>query len=151
MESYKVTNLCFFRWLGDKESACQYRRCRRLGFDPWVRKIAWRRKWQPTPVFLPGESHGQGAWWTTVHGVAKNQTQLSMHAHTHLVGPSSQGDLEESDTMGHILSTWCGNITMRLPGHHLCLCNLCQPHVLSEPQYSSYLLPPNKPLQNPVT
>ena len=27
-------------------------------FDPWVRKIPWRRKWQPTPVFLPGESHG---------------------------------------------------------------------------------------------
>ena len=33
--------------------------CRRLGFDPWVRKIPWRRKQQPTPVFLPGESHGQ--------------------------------------------------------------------------------------------
>ena len=27
--------------------------------DPWVGKIPWRRKWQPTPVFLPGESHGQ--------------------------------------------------------------------------------------------
>ena len=27
--------------------------------DPWVRKILWRRKWQPTPVFLPGEFHGQ--------------------------------------------------------------------------------------------
>ena len=32
---------------------------RRHGFNPWVRKIPWRRKWQPTPVFLPGESHGQ--------------------------------------------------------------------------------------------
>ena len=32
---------------------------RDLGFDPWVRKILWRRKWQPTPVFLPGKSHGQ--------------------------------------------------------------------------------------------
>ena len=31
----------------------------RLGFDPWVRKIPWRRAWQPTPVFLPGESCGQ--------------------------------------------------------------------------------------------
>ena len=39
------------RWLSGKESACQ---CRRHGFDPWVRKILWRRKWQPTPVFLPG-------------------------------------------------------------------------------------------------
>ena len=39
-----------------KKSACQ---CRRHKFNPWVRKILWRRKWQPTPVFLPGESHGQ--------------------------------------------------------------------------------------------
>ena len=31
----------------------------RDGFKPWVRKIPWRRAWQPTPVFLPGESHGQ--------------------------------------------------------------------------------------------
>ena len=28
------------------------------GFDPWVKKFPWRRKWQPTPVFLPGRSHG---------------------------------------------------------------------------------------------
>ena len=34
-------------------------RCKRCGFDPWVGKIPWRRAWQPTPVFLPGESHGQ--------------------------------------------------------------------------------------------
>ena len=33
--------------------------CRRPGFDPWVWKIPWRREWLPTPVFLPGESHGQ--------------------------------------------------------------------------------------------
>jgi len=33
--------------------------CRRYESDPWVRKIPWRRAWQPTPVFLPGESHGQ--------------------------------------------------------------------------------------------
>ena len=32
---------------------------RRSGFDPWVREIPWRREWQPTPVFLPGEFHGQ--------------------------------------------------------------------------------------------
>ena len=44
------------RWLSGKESTCQ---CRRHRFDPWVGKIPWRRKWQPTPVFLPGESHGQ--------------------------------------------------------------------------------------------
>jgi len=43
-------------WISDKESSCL---CRRCGFDPWVRKISWRKKWQPTPVFLPGKSHGQ--------------------------------------------------------------------------------------------
>ena len=42
-----------------KEPACHCRRCKRCGFDPWVGKIAWRRMWLPTPVFLPGESHGQ--------------------------------------------------------------------------------------------
>ena len=34
----------------------------------------WRRKWQPTPVFLPGESQGRGAWWAAVYGVAQSQT-----------------------------------------------------------------------------
>ena len=41
---------------GGKEPACQ---CWRCGFNPWVGKIPWRREWQPTPVFLPGESYGQ--------------------------------------------------------------------------------------------
>ena len=36
----------------------------------------WRRKWQPTPVFLPGESQGWGAWWAAVHGVAQSRTRL---------------------------------------------------------------------------
>ena len=39
--------------------ACQCRRHKRHGFNPQVGKISWRRKWQPTPVFMPGESHGQ--------------------------------------------------------------------------------------------
>ena len=42
-----------------KEPACQCRRHKRHGLNPWVRKIPWRRAWQPTPVFLPGKSHGQ--------------------------------------------------------------------------------------------
>ena len=42
-----------------KETACQCRRCKRCRFDLWVWKIPWRRAWQPTPVFLPGEAHGQ--------------------------------------------------------------------------------------------
>ena len=39
-----------------KEPACQ---CKRFWFNLWVWKIPWRRAWQPTPVFLPGESRGQ--------------------------------------------------------------------------------------------
>ena len=41
-----------------KESACQCRRPKRCRFDPWIGTIPWRREWQPTPVFLPGEPHG---------------------------------------------------------------------------------------------
>ena len=58
--------------------------CRRQGFDPWVGKMPWRRAWQPTPVFLPGESHGQeerGGLQSlgpqrvrTVHRVAESDT-----------------------------------------------------------------------------
>ena len=42
-----------------KEPTGQCRRHKRFRFDPWVRKIPWSRRWQPIPVFLPGESHGQ--------------------------------------------------------------------------------------------
>ena len=45
----------------DGKSICL--QCRRPEFNPWVGKIPWRRKWQPTPVFLPGKSHG---WWSLV-------------------------------------------------------------------------------------
>ena len=49
----------FPRWLSGKESACQCRRHKRHGFDLWMGKIPWRRKWQPIPVFLPEKLHGQ--------------------------------------------------------------------------------------------
>ena len=53
----------------------------RVGHD-WATSLSlstfihWRRKWQPTPVFLPGESQGRGAWWAAVYGVAQSQTWL---------------------------------------------------------------------------
>ena len=64
----------------------QWRVCLQWGrprFNHWVRKSPWRRKWQPTPVFLPGESQGQRTWRVMVHRVAKSWTGLktsSMHA-----------------------------------------------------------------------
>ena len=57
------------RWLCDQESDSH---CRRPGFDPWVGKIPERREWLPTPVFLPGKSHGQRSLaGYVVHGVTK--------------------------------------------------------------------------------
>jgi len=49
---------------------------RDAGFIPGWGKIPWRRKWQPTPVFLPGESLGQRHLAAYVHGVPKSRTQL---------------------------------------------------------------------------
>ena len=56
-----------------KEPTCQCRRHRDTGL---IRKILWRRAWQPTPVLLPGESHGPRSLVGAVHGVAKSQTRL---------------------------------------------------------------------------
>ena len=53
-----------------EESSCQYRRCKKCRFNSWVGKIPWRRKGLPTPVFLPGESHGHrnlAGYSTTEH------------------------------------------------------------------------------------
>ena len=72
-----------------EELACQCWRHKRRGFNPWVGKIPWRRAWQPIPVLLPTESHGQrslvgyspkGRSWTRLK-------QLSTHARTHFWWP----------------------------------------------------------------
>ena len=66
-------------WFCGNESSCRWRR---HGFDPWVGKILWRKKWQSTPVFLPGESNGQRSlsayspWGCRVrHDLATKQQQ----------------------------------------------------------------------------
>ena len=53
---------------------------KKRGFDPWVRKIPWSRKWPPTPVFLPGKSHEQRSLVGYSPMGLQSQTQLSMHA-----------------------------------------------------------------------
>ena len=74
-----------------KKSTCQCRRCKRHGFDPWVGKVLWSRKWQPIQVFLPGRFYGQRSLEAPVHGVTKSQTQWNacarVHAHTHTHTP----------------------------------------------------------------
>ena len=61
----------------NRRTSSQGRRHKRREFDPWVVKIPWRRAQQPTPVFLPGESHGQRSLVGYGHGVAKGQTRLT--------------------------------------------------------------------------
>ena len=79
---------CFSGGGSGRELACQCRRHKRHGFDPWVKKIAWKRAWQFTPVFLLGESHGQwrlagsGSWG---HKDRTQLKQLSTHTCMHII------------------------------------------------------------------
>ena len=66
--------------LSGKESTCQRRSCRRLTFDPWDREIPWRRKQQPTPVFLPGKFLGLRSLAGSLGHKESNTTeQLNTH------------------------------------------------------------------------
>ena len=66
-------------WLSGNEPACRCRGHRRYEFDPWVRKIPWRRKEQPTPVFFVGIIPWTEGPSGLKYGVPKSQTRLSMH------------------------------------------------------------------------
>ena len=78
---YIYTHICLGlpRWLSGKDSTCLYRRCR---LDPWIRKIPWRRKWHPTPILLPGKSHGQRSlvgyslWQLSRTGLRQHSTHI---------------------------------------------------------------------------
>ena len=59
----------------DKEPACQCRRHKRFRFNSWVRMIPWRRAWQPTAVFLPGES----PWTEEPGGLQSTESQRAGH------------------------------------------------------------------------
>ena len=68
-----------------KESPCQGRRCRRRRFDYRVRKIPWKTKWQPTPVFFPGKAHGQrslAGYSPKGHKELDTTERLCIHAKT---------------------------------------------------------------------
>ena len=79
------------RWHSGKESTCQFRRCKRCEFGPWLGKIPWRRKWQPLQYSWLENSMDIGGWGATVHGVVKSQTRLSAHVHTHAQMPHVNG------------------------------------------------------------
>ena len=67
-----------------KEPTCQCMRCKRLGFVPWVGKIPQRKAWQPTPIFLPGESHEQRSLvGCSPQGRKESDTTEVTRMHTH--------------------------------------------------------------------
>ena len=82
----------------------------------WVTSLSlftsmhWRKKWQPTPVFLPGESQGRGAWWAAVDGVAQSRTRLKQ-----LSSSSSSSSLETKNEWGcysnGLMGCWSGSHT----------------------------------------
>ena len=89
--SFWSFNFGFPMWLSGKRICLQCRRHRRYRFDLWVGKIPWMRKWQPIPVFLPGESHGQRSlvgyspWgckeWGTTERLSMHTWAASCHKH----------------------------------------------------------------------
>ena len=82
---FRFAFMCWpHRWCIGKESSCQIRWHMRCRFDPCIRKTPWRRKWQPTPVFLPGESHGQRslADKRSLWGHKESDTTKQMSTHT---------------------------------------------------------------------
>ena len=86
---FSALNWHLFYWMGSlggasvKECAYPCRRLKRHGFDPWVRKIPWGRKWYPTSEFLPGKFDRQRSMGATVHGATRNWTLLSDWSNTH--------------------------------------------------------------------
>ena len=71
----------------------------------------WRRKWQPTPVFLPGESQGREAWWAAVYGVAQSRTRLKQCSSS-----SSKPKEKEGETKIVKASSWNNHwICLSLP------------------------------------
>ena len=103
-----------------KEPACQCRRHQRWWFNPWVRKILWRRAWQSTPVFLPGESHGQRS--------------LAGYSPYYL---KEQGAVESTEC------TYIGISECMCVHQHVCIVNMSlQRYLYSSPTQSIYLTPP---------
>ena len=81
---YAVSSFGFLVAHSGKDSACLGKRHKRCEFDPWVRKIPWGRKWQPTPVFLPGKFHGQGPGRLQSTGSQRvGHDRATKHTHTH--------------------------------------------------------------------
>ena len=104
IRSSLITNLELPMWLNGLRICLQHRRCR---FNPWVGKIPWRRVLQPTPVFLPGKSHGQRSLagcspWS--HKGSEATEWLNMHSHSHKSALATQFGVSVTFSLG--LRAW---------------------------------------------
>ena len=89
-------------WCGGKESTCRCVSHKRCGFNPWVGKIHWRRKWHPTPAFLPRKSHGQ----RSLAGCSqRGPRELGRTGHTHSKEQRMGDALEKSTNQPTKVST----------------------------------------------
>ena len=140
-------------FLGGKETACQ---CRRWGLDPWVRKILWSRTWQPTPVFLPGEFHGQRslAGYSPWGHKQSDWSHLvaCMHVPSHILDFWYSGGQIRSVTQ--LCTTLCNPMSHSTPGlpvhHQLPEFTQTYVHRVSDAIQSSHpLLSPAPPAPNP--
>ena len=93
-----------------KEPSCQGRRCKRHGFDPRVGRIPWRRKWLPTPVVLPGKSHGQ----RSLAGYSpwgRKESDMTERLSTHTVGRG----LDAKRSFQYHCALWPGTYSIYCP------------------------------------
>ena len=96
--------------------------------DPWIRKVPWRRKWHPTPVFLPAKSYGQRILvGYTGHGVAETQKRLSsVQSSRSVVSDSPTPWTTERQASLFIANSWSllklVSIKLVIPSNHLILC-----------------------------
>ena len=90
-----------------QERICQ--QCGRFGYDPWIGMILWRREWQPTPIFLPGESHGQRSSLVGYSPWGRKEsdtTEWLKHTHTHTHTHVLSGKKELASLKGRTVAVW---------------------------------------------
>ena len=81
--------------------------CGRPGFNPWIRKVPWRRKWQPTPIFSPGQFHGQrslAGYSPWCHKELDTTEQLTLSFHMNTLSPLYMNEFQEHIHKPNLLS-----------------------------------------------
>ena len=97
------------------EPACQCRRHRRWGFDPWVGKIPGAEHSNPLQYLCLENPMNSRAWWTTVHGVSKSQTQLEWSTQHHLVFPWTSLMAQLVKNLPAMRETWVQSLGWKIP------------------------------------